>query len=100
MEILAKELLDKEIIFQSDLERLIGKRPFERETTYEAYTKRSEAKELKEKEADDAKKALALKMAEEKKAKDAAKVKDKSGSEEKPSNGKPKNEDTESSIKK
>ena len=39
-------------------------------------------------------------MAEEKKAKDAAKVKDKSGSEEKPSNGKPKNEDTESSIKK
>ncbi len=38
LEILAKELLKKEIIFQSDLEKLIGKRPFEKETTYEAYT--------------------------------------------------------------
>lgn len=38
LEILAKELLDKEIIFQSDLEGLIGKRPFEKETTYQAYT--------------------------------------------------------------
>lgn len=100
LEILAKELLDKEIIFQSDLERLIGKRPFERETTYEAYTKRSEAKELKEKEADDAKKALALKMAEEKKAKDAAKREGKNDADDKPKNGKPKSEDTESSINK
>ncbi|MFY0688799.1 MAG: ATP-dependent zinc metalloprotease FtsH [Cyclobacteriaceae bacterium] len=38
VEIIAKELLDKEIIFQSDLERLIGKRPFEKETTYQAFT--------------------------------------------------------------
>lgn len=38
LEVLAKELLDKEIIFQSDLENLIGKRPFEKETTYQAYT--------------------------------------------------------------
>ncbi len=38
LEIVAKELLDKEIIFQSDLERLIGKRPFERPTTYESFT--------------------------------------------------------------
>jgi len=38
LEIVAQELLSKEIIFQSDLERLIGKRPFERQTTYEAYT--------------------------------------------------------------
>ena len=97
---MAKELLDKEIIFQSDLERLIGKRPFERETTYEAYTKRSEAKELKEKEAEDEKKAIALKLAEEKKAKDAAKAKEKAESEDKPSNGKPKNEGSESSLKK
>jgi cell division protease FtsH len=37
LEILAKELLQKEIIFQSDLEALIGKRPFEQQTTYEAY---------------------------------------------------------------
>lgn len=35
---IAKELLEKEILFQSDLERLIGKRPFERKTTYEAFT--------------------------------------------------------------
>lgn len=39
LETVAKELLEKEIIFQTDLERLIGKRPFEGHTTYEAYTK-------------------------------------------------------------
>ncbi|MES2386893.1 MAG: ATP-dependent zinc metalloprotease FtsH [Bacteroidota bacterium] len=38
LEIIAQELLRKEIIFQSDLENLIGKRPFEKETTYQAYT--------------------------------------------------------------
>jgi len=38
LEILAKELLEKEILFQADLERLIGKRPFETQTTYEAFT--------------------------------------------------------------
>ncbi|WPP52551.1 ATP-dependent zinc metalloprotease FtsH [Catalinimonas niigatensis] len=38
LEILAKELLDKEILFQSDLDRLIGKRPFSRPTNYQAYT--------------------------------------------------------------
>ena len=38
LEILAKELLKKEIIFQSDLEGLIGKRPFEKQTAYEAFT--------------------------------------------------------------
>ncbi len=38
LEVIAKELLDKEIIFQSDLEELIGKRPFEKETTYQAFT--------------------------------------------------------------
>ena len=42
LEILAKELLEKEILFQSDLERLIGKRPFERKTTYEAFTQSGE----------------------------------------------------------
>jgi cell division protease FtsH len=36
--ILAEQLLEKEILFQSDLERLIGKRPFAEETTYEAFT--------------------------------------------------------------
>ncbi len=38
LEILAKELLEKEILFQKDLERLIGKRPFEHITTYEEFT--------------------------------------------------------------
>ncbi len=38
LEVLAKELLDKEILFQSDLEKLIGKRPFDKPTNYEAYT--------------------------------------------------------------
>ncbi|WP_448520352.1 ATP-dependent zinc metalloprotease FtsH [Rhodoflexus sp.] len=38
LEIIAQELLSKEIIFQNDIERLIGKRPFAHQTTYEAYT--------------------------------------------------------------
>lgn len=38
LEILAQELLKREIIFQSDLEGLIGKRPFENPTTYDAFT--------------------------------------------------------------
>lgn len=47
LETLAQELLEKEILFQSDLEKLIGKRPFEKETTYEAFTKKKPAKEDK-----------------------------------------------------
>jgi len=42
LEIVAQELLEKEILFQSDLEKLIGKRPFDGETTYQAYTKESQ----------------------------------------------------------
>lgn len=38
LELVAKELLDKEIIFQADLERLIGPRPYENPTTYQAFT--------------------------------------------------------------
>ena len=38
LEVIAKELLEKEILFQSDLERLIGKRPFANQTTYEKFT--------------------------------------------------------------
>ena len=38
LEILANELLKKEIIFQSNLEGLIGKRPFKDATTYETFT--------------------------------------------------------------
>lgn len=40
LERIAQELLKKEILFQSDLEALIGKRPFEKETTYQAYLNR------------------------------------------------------------
>lgn len=43
LEILAKELLEKEILFQTDLEKLIGKRPFGKETTYEAFTRKVDA---------------------------------------------------------
>ncbi len=39
LDIIAKELLEKEILFQNDLERLIGKRPFAHPTTYEKFTK-------------------------------------------------------------
>ncbi|NDK57608.1 ATP-dependent zinc metalloprotease FtsH [Pontibacter fetidus] len=38
LEIIAQELLEKEILFQSDLERLVGPRPFETLTTYQAHT--------------------------------------------------------------
>ncbi len=38
LEKIALELLEKEIIFQSDMERIIGKRPFEHQTTFEAFT--------------------------------------------------------------
>ncbi len=48
LEILAKELLEKEILFQADLEKLIGKRPFDKETTYEAFTKSKKKTEEEE----------------------------------------------------
>ncbi len=38
LEVIASELLEKEILFQADLERLIGKRPFEKLTTYQQFT--------------------------------------------------------------
>ncbi len=44
LEILAQELLEKEILFQADLENLIGKRPFAKETTYQAFTNKKEKK--------------------------------------------------------
>jgi cell division protease FtsH len=51
LETLAQELLEKEILFQSDLERLIGKRPFDTQTTYEAFTNaKSHADASKKKE--------------------------------------------------
>jgi len=50
LEVIAQELLEKEIIFQTDLERLIGKRPFDSHTTYQAYTNGQEPKEGKDAE--------------------------------------------------
>ena len=48
LEIVAKELLDKEIIFQADLERLIGKRPFEQPTTYQAFADQEDPKRVED----------------------------------------------------
>jgi cell division protease FtsH len=42
LEVLAQELLKKEVIFQHDLELLIGKRPFNQPTAYEEYVKNSQ----------------------------------------------------------
>ncbi len=38
LEMVAQELLSKEILFQNDLERLVGPRPFEGLTNYQAHT--------------------------------------------------------------
>lgn len=51
LEVIAKELLEKEILFQADLERLIGKRPFAGQTTYQKFTNGKTASEKKEEEA-------------------------------------------------
>ena len=48
LEIVAKELLDKEIIFQADLERLIGKRPFEQPTTYQAFADQEDPEKVED----------------------------------------------------
>ncbi len=47
LEIIAKELLEKEILFQTDLERLIGKRPFAHQTAYEKFTSGSTTNDAK-----------------------------------------------------
>ncbi|HEY9118071.1 MAG TPA: peptidase M41, partial [Roseivirga sp.] len=64
LRILAQELLDKEILFQADLEGLIGKRPFAKETTYQAYTNNTNGKALEKAEQE-------KKIAEEKAAQEA-----------------------------
>ncbi len=53
LEKVAKELLKKEIIYQSDLEKLIGERPFEKPTTYQEYVNKEDpvpSENLEEKE--------------------------------------------------
>lgn len=54
LETIATELLEKEILFQSDLERLIGKRPFATQTTYEKFTNGSPTPEAEQKSQDSA----------------------------------------------
>ncbi|WP_341227240.1 ATP-dependent zinc metalloprotease FtsH [uncultured Arcticibacterium sp.] len=46
LDILAKALLEREIIFQSDLVGLIGERPFETLTTYQEYMDKGDAPEV------------------------------------------------------
>ncbi|MBC8156213.1 MAG: ATP-dependent zinc metalloprotease FtsH [Bacteroidetes bacterium] len=46
LELIAKELLKREILYQNDLVTILGDRPFERDTVYQAYKKSSE--EVKE----------------------------------------------------
>ena len=56
LEKLAQKLLEKEILFQSDLEEILGKRPFEHRTTYDEFVNgeaeegRKPAKSRKKKE--------------------------------------------------
>jgi AFG3 family protein len=50
LDVIARELLEKEILFQADLERLIGKRPFEKLTTYQQFTNGSGKYEKKQHE--------------------------------------------------
>ena len=52
LDVIAQELLEKEILFQADLERLIGKRPFDKPTTYQQYTNGQGKYEKKKQEAE------------------------------------------------
>ncbi|HLT71963.1 MAG TPA: ATP-dependent zinc metalloprotease FtsH [Cyclobacteriaceae bacterium] len=65
LDIVAKELLEKEIIFQSDLERLIGKRPFDHPTTYQRFTNGKDEEKATEKEEGSNPEAKEGKIAEE-----------------------------------
>ncbi|MDX5438759.1 MAG: ATP-dependent zinc metalloprotease FtsH, partial [Pontibacter sp.] len=47
LEIVAQELLEKEILFQNDLERLVGPRPFDALTTYQAHTSGTDRSQTK-----------------------------------------------------
>ena len=42
LNVLAEELLKREVIYQSDLEKLIGKRPFEAPTSYDSFVNKVE----------------------------------------------------------
>ena len=46
---IAKKLLEKEILFQNDIEILIGKRPFKNLTNYQSFTKEKDENKIEEK---------------------------------------------------
>ena len=46
---IAKKLLEKEILFQNDIEILIGKRPFKNLTNYQSFTKEKDKNKIEEK---------------------------------------------------
>ncbi len=49
LEKVAKKLLEKEILFQSDVEILIGKRPFKNPTNYQSFTREKDENKIEEK---------------------------------------------------
>lgn len=63
LEKLAQALLEREVIYQHDLEALIGKRPFEKETAYAEYVNRKEVEAPKE-ETTEAKEEVASEVTE------------------------------------
>ena len=46
---IAKKLLEKEILFQNDIELLIGKRPFKNPTNYQSFTREKDENKIEEK---------------------------------------------------
>ena len=49
LEKIAKKLLEKEILFQNDIEILIGKRPFKNPTNYQSFTREKDENKIEEK---------------------------------------------------
>jgi len=49
LEKIAKKLLEKEILFQNDIEILIGKRPFKNPTNYQSFTRKKDENKIEEK---------------------------------------------------
>ena len=49
LEKVAKKLLEKEILFQNDIEILIGKRPFKNPTNYQSFTREKDENKIEEK---------------------------------------------------
>ena len=49
LEKIANKLLEKEILFQNDIEKLIGKRPFKNLTTYQSYTEEKKPSKIEKK---------------------------------------------------